>query len=133
MTSPDAEMMAARLREAFASGDLALLGPLLDPGVRWGGEEETEQTCHNRSDVLAWYGQLQAAGVSAQITDTLVCQDAVVLTFEVAGRDRGPDGPRPDVVHQVFRLADGLVIDIRGYPQREFALVAADVPPPARA
>jgi hypothetical protein len=42
VTPVAAEAMADRLREAFASGDLALLAPLLDPHVRWGGEEETE-------------------------------------------------------------------------------------------
>jgi hypothetical protein len=127
--SANAEATASRLTEAFTSGDLALLGPLLAADVRWGGEEETEQTCHSRSDVLSWYGQLQAAGVSAQITDTLVRDDAVVLTLELAGRDRGPDGPRPDVVHQVFRLSeDGLIADIRGFPQRELALAVADTP-----
>jgi hypothetical protein len=105
---------------------------LLAPDVRWGGEEETEQTCHSRTDVLAWYRRLQAAGVSAQITDTVVRLDAVVLTLELAGRDREPDGPRPDMVHQVFRLLDGLVIDIRGYPQRDVALHVADTPAPSR-
>jgi hypothetical protein len=130
--STTAEVMAARLREAFAAGDLTALGPLLDPDVRWGGEEETEQTCHSRSDVLAWYRQLQAAGVGAQITETLVREGAVVLTFELAGRERGPDGPRPDVVHQVFRLVDGLVVDIRGYPQRELALAVANAALPVQ-
>lgn len=131
--SAAAASIASRLAEAFASGDLALLGPLLAADVRWGGAEETEQTCHSRSDVLAWYGQLEAAGVSAQIIDAVVREDAVVLSFEVAGRDRGPDSRSPDVVHQVFRLgSDGLVVDICGFPQREIALAVADTPAPSR-
>jgi hypothetical protein len=55
--------------------------------------------------------------------------DGLVVRLQ---RDRGPDGPRPDVVHQVFRLAGGLVVDIRGYPQREVALAVADTPLPGR-
>jgi hypothetical protein len=125
---PETQEVATRLREAFTAGDAALFAPLLDPRVRWGGEEETEQTCHSRGDVLAWYGRAQAAGVRAQVTETLVRQHAVVLGLALTGPPQGPDGERPDQVFQTFRLADGLIIDIRGYPTREEALAIADTP-----
>ena len=118
--------VADRLREAFEAGDLALLGPLLGPGVHWGGPEETEQTCHSPSDVLAWYGKAQKAGVRAEITEVMALDTAVVLALTVSGR--GPNSvKRPDLVFQVFRLVGGLIVDIRGYPQRERALEAADM------
>jgi len=126
--------VAERLVAALQSEDPQLLGPLLGPDVRWGGAEETEQTCHNRGDVLAWYRQLYDAGVRAQVTETLVREQAVVLTMALTGRGNGPDGPdrtdrpRQDVVHQVFHLEAGLVVDIRGYPQRGLALAWADTP-----
>jgi hypothetical protein len=41
------EAVAAGLTAAFAVGDLDQLAPLLAPDVRWGGEEDTEQTCHS--------------------------------------------------------------------------------------
>jgi hypothetical protein len=131
MTSPT-QAVADRLREAFEAGDLALIGPLLDPRVRWGGAEETEQTCHSRSDVLAWYGQAQAAGMSAQVTETVVLDTAVVLALAMSGPALGPNGKRPDTVFQVFRLADGLVVDIRGFQRRAQALAVAENPLRAR-
>lgn len=126
------QAVAERLREAFEAEDLALLGPLLDPKVRWGGPEETEQTCHSRSDVLAWYGQAQAAGMSAQVTESIVLDAAVVLALVMTGPALGPNAKRPDTVFQVFRLADGLIVDIRGFQRREKALGVAEKPAPAR-
>jgi hypothetical protein len=126
------QALAAQLQDAFESGDRALLEPLLHPGVRWGGEEETEQTCHNRAQVLDWYGNLHDAGVRARVSEVLALDQAVVLGLTLTGPDRGPDGSRPDRVWQVFRLADDLVADIRGYPQRDQALTVAGTALPAR-
>ena len=122
------QALADRLREAFEAEDPALLGPLLDPEVRWGGPEETEQTCRSRSDVLAWYGQAQAAGISAQVTETIVLDAAVVLALAMSGPALGPNRRRPDVVFQVFHLVDGLVVDIRGFQRRGQAVAFADKP-----
>ena len=52
------EAVAAGLTAAFSVGDLDQLAPLLAPDVRWGGEEDTAQTCHGRTQVLAWYRRL---------------------------------------------------------------------------
>jgi hypothetical protein len=129
---PEPDDVAARLREAFTTGDPELLAPLLDPHVRWGGEGETPQTCHSRGDVLAWYGRTRAAGVRAEVTEVQVRDRAVVLGLALSGPVQGPDGDRPDQVFQTFRLVDGLITDIRGYPTREEALAVADTPlPPA--
>ena len=127
------QAVAERLREVFEAKDLALLGPLLDPAVRWGGPEETEQTCHSRSDVLAWYGQAQAAGMSAQVTETIALDAAVVLALAMSGPGLGPNRKRPDTVFQVFHLAGGLVVDIRGFQRREQAVAFAEKPLRTRA
>ncbi|MFC1417733.1 nuclear transport factor 2 family protein [Streptacidiphilus cavernicola] len=124
--------VAERLRAAFAAKDLALLGPVLDPKVRWGGPEETEQTCHSRSDVLAWYGQAQAAGMDAEVTETIALDAAVVLALAMSGPALGPNAKRPGTVFQVFHLADGLVVDIRGFERRAQAVAFADKPLRAR-
>jgi len=54
---------AEKLRLAFEHGDEQMLASVLDPAVRWGGEEETPETCHSRGEVLAWYRKLEEAGV----------------------------------------------------------------------
>ncbi|MFC1401801.1 MULTISPECIES: nuclear transport factor 2 family protein [Streptacidiphilus] len=132
MTPSPTQAVAERLREAFEAKDLALLGPLLDPKVRWGGPEETEQTCHSRGDVLAWYGRAQAAGMSAQVTETVVLDSAVVLALAMSGPALGPNAKRPDTVFQVFHLAGGLVVDIRGFQHRRRAVAFAEKPLRAR-
>src|SRR5579859_5429444 len=120
--------VAAGLKKAFETNDLALLGRLLDPEVRWGGEEETPETCRSRSDVLSWYGRLNSAGVRARVTEMIVRDHAVVLALGVTGRERDLGDASPDLVFQVFRIAAGKVVDIHGYPQRALALHAADSP-----
>ena len=64
---PDAQAIARRLTSALQARDLESLGEILAPDVRWGGEEDTPQTCHNRADVLAWYGGLHARGFRASV------------------------------------------------------------------
>ena len=114
----DAERVAAGLRSAYETADLDALGELLHPQVRWGGDEDTPDTCHNRSDVLAWYRRSYESGMRATVTEVLTRPEAVFLALRVSGRAPGD----ATVVHQVFRLTDGLVADIRGYPERDLAL-----------
>lgn len=123
---------AARLREAVESGDLALLEPLLDARIRWGGEEDTEDTCHSPSDVLATYGRLRAAGVRATVTEVIVQDEAVVLALALSGLGdhNEAESAASSVRYQVFRVANGLVFDIRGYPDRGTALDESSTPLP---
>ncbi len=47
--STETEAVATRLRAAFDSADLAAFGALLDDNVRWGGEDDTPETCRTRA------------------------------------------------------------------------------------
>ena len=106
--SQDAQAIAQRLRGAFEARDLERLGDLLDPDVRWGGEEDTPQTCHSRADVLAWYGGLYARGFRASVVEVAAEPDRIVLTLDVS-RPGGGTGRNS----QVFRIAGGRIVDIR--------------------
>jgi hypothetical protein len=116
---------AERLREAFDREDPAQLASLLASDVRWGGEEDSEDTCHTRDDVLAWYRQLQDRGVRARVTEMLDAGGCVILGLSLQSGAAGPRGPLPPRVFQVFRVVDGLVVDIRGFPERDQALAFA--------
>ncbi|HEY3871998.1 MAG TPA: hypothetical protein VGM10_26785 [Actinocrinis sp.] len=120
--------VADQLTAALETGDAHLMEPLSDPAVRWGGEEETEETCHSRGDVLTWYRRLYDSGVRVEVTGVVVRDGSVVLSMAITGSKAGPSGRLPDLVHQVFHLEAGLGIDIRGYAQREDALAWADTP-----
>jgi hypothetical protein len=113
---------AEKLRVAFEEGDEELLASLLDPAVRWGGEEETPETCHSRGEVLAWYGKLRQAGVSATVEEVVDRGNVLVLGLALSRPESGPFSEVPTVLYQVFSLAKGKVIDIRGFPEREEAL-----------
>jgi ketosteroid isomerase-like protein len=119
------DTIAERLRTAFDSADLTLLGTLLAGDVRWGGEEDTEDTCHSRADVLRWYTRLRNRGVRARVAEVLELGDAVVLELALTGREDDPQDELRARLFQVFRIGDGLVVDIRGFPERADALASA--------
>ena len=116
---------AGKLRAAFEDEDEALLASVLDPAVRWGGEEETPETCHTREEVIAWYSQLRTAGVRARVQQAITFEHAVVLGLILTRPDGGPASEVPAFVYQVFRLTGDKVIDIRGFPERDEALAWA--------
>ncbi len=120
------KVVAERLRTALAGGDLAELAPLLRDDVRWGGEEDTSETCHSRSDVVSWYSHLRHAGMEAVVEDTILGNHSVVLRLGLTWPPSPADeAPGPDRVYQVFHVSDGMITDIRGYPTLEAALAEA--------
>jgi len=102
--------------------DLDQLAPLLSLDVRWGGEEDTEQTCHSRTQVLAWYRRLQVQGVRVQVLGTEIRGDTVVLRMAV----QWPEGwdeedLRRATTAQAFQVRDGVVVDIRDVDEHRIA------------
>jgi hypothetical protein len=126
------DSIAGLLRSAFDGADLALLETLLAEEVRWGGEEDTEETCHTRGDVLRWYTRLRGRGVRARVTEVLDQGEVVILALALTGHDTDPDDELPARLFQVFRIVDGLVVDIRGFPDRAdaVAFAAIEIPHP---
>ena len=75
--------VAAALRQALTRPTVHGLDGLLDPDVRWGGIEETEQTCHGRAQVLAFYSRLLEEGVSLEVRDLRVDGEHIRLQMRV--------------------------------------------------
>ena len=122
--------LADALKAAYEQRDAKRLAPLLAADVRWGGEEETPETCHSDRDVLAWYERLRVQGADAQVEEVLIRERAVVLGLRVSLPARtAPGVPGPSRVWQTFAVDDGLVVEIRGYPDRDEALAFADAAP----
>ena len=67
-------------------------------------------------------------GADAQVEEVLIRERAVVLGLRVSVPARGAD---PSHVWQTFAVDDGLVVEIRGYPDRDEALAFADEAPAA--
>ena len=107
--------VAQKLGDAFALRDLGRLATLLHPQVRWGGDEETDETCHGPDAVVDCYAALLSNGVTAHVDEVVVCGQRIMLRLLVHGLDASTDA----VPHyQVFRVADSLVDDIRGSTDR---------------
>lgn len=100
--------VAERLRLAYETQDFDALAALLAPDVRWGGDEETPETCHTRGEVLGWFRGLRDRGVRAAISGVEVRADAIVLSLEVTR-----PGEEPSPHEQVFAVAQGRIVDIR--------------------
>ena len=102
------EAIAGRLTAALEGQDASALFHLLDPDVRWGGEEETPDTCHNRVQVMAWLQRLAAAGTTATVAGVEVEGDRFVLSLDVTDPVRGQQLRR-----SAYTVAGGRIVDIR--------------------
>lgn len=107
--------VADRLAAALDRADLELLAGLLHPKARWG-------SCTDSGQVLDWYRARHAAGVRTEIRGTHIRGDVIVLDLVVHNPDDVAPTERPDTVCQVFRIAEGAIADIRGYPTLADAL-----------
>src|SRR5438105_13632493 len=102
----EAEAVAGGVRAAFESRDMAALGRWLDEHVRWGGEEETPQTCHTRADVLNRLAAQAAAGVETHVTEVVPGDESILVGSRVKRPVR--DGfSREHSVYQVLKVRDG--------------------------
>lgn len=112
MTSPaGAAQIAEQLPSVLAERDRAAFERLLAPGVRWGGREDTEQTCHDRGQAGDFYAALLAGGTHLDLLDSTVDDDGKVLArLEVTGAD-GHLGPTYQT-QVLLTVRGGLVIDI---------------------
>jgi ankyrin repeat protein len=108
--------IARHLEAAYRSLDIELLGSLLHPAVRWGGE------CSTSAEVLDWYRHLLADGTQATVETVEVDRDAVVMGISVAGQAEGTRPAPAERVFQVFIVNNDEIVEIRGYPDRPTAL-----------
>ena len=120
------EQLAEQVQAALQTADLAGYRELLDPNVTWGAPDDKKPSCQNRDQVLAWYRRGRAKGVRAHVTETVVRNDKILVGLSVS------DGQSPpgfgDVANrwQILTVKNGLVIDIRGFDERDAAISRMD-------
>ena len=120
----ETQVAAARLRAALEAGDLDGFGALLDDNVRWGGAEDTPETCHTRTEVLNRLRQQREAGVETQVLEVTPGHDGIVAGFHVKQPVR--DGfAREFSVYQVLEVRNDRIVTISGHPSREEAAARA--------
>ena len=88
----------------------------------------TPDNASARKDVLRWYGRLKAQGARATVSETVITPTTITLALKVRWPATEPgDYDRPAVIYQIFRHRNGVVIDIRGFPDRADAIAEASV------
>jgi len=127
-TTPEIEAVAAALRDALDPINLNALGTLLDENVRWGGPEDTPETCHSRADVLNWLDKRRQGGRETTVLEVVPGEYGILLTLNV----RQPAQPGHDHDHhwtayQALKVHGHHVVDIRPCPNRYSAAMRAGV------
>ncbi len=114
---------------AFARGDLEAATAVLDPEVCWHGADaaDSEGSCHNRDDALAFIRRAMADGMSAEPIEFLDAGDRVVVILQAHtppewGDQRQPHG-------ELVTVRDRKVTEMVVYPTVDEALLAAGLLP----
>jgi ketosteroid isomerase-like protein len=123
----DATDLASKVRQALDSADLSAFADLLDPGVTWGPPDDNVSGCHNRDQVIAWYGRARAEGMHGEVTEVVVGADALLVGLRVGGTAEAVEAGGVAERWQVLKLRHGKVTDIRGFPDRAEAAARAGV------
>lgn len=124
INNAETEAVATRLHAAFDSADLAALGAVLHENVRWGGDEETPDTCHTRAQVLERLAKQRASGMQTKVLEVVPGADAVLVSIDVKW-PVSEGFARQRMVYQVMKVHDQRVVDIRGYGSRAEAAAQA--------
>ncbi len=121
----DAERIAEQIKAAIDGGDLTDFETVLDPDVRWGAPGDPTPACQNRDQVLAWYTRGRASGTRAQVTETVLWENRIlvglIVTTARSARELDGDANR----WQVYTVRAGLIIDIAAFDSRDEAFAYA--------
>jgi hypothetical protein len=120
------EHIGGQVQAALRTADLTGYRDLLDPNVTWGAPGDTEFGCHNRDQVLAWYRRGRAQGVRADVMETMVRNDKILVGLKVF--DGQPSSEPGGQTHrwQILTVKSGLIIDIRGFEERVAAIASME-------
>lgn len=113
---------ARRGFEAALRGDIAAIGELLDPEVKWhGGDPSAEGSCQNRAQTLAFMRQSEVIrGGRFELVDVVGTDDKVVVIMRSPAQDGQPGSLSANLT--TFRA--GKVIEMVHYPDPNDAVAA---------
>jgi hypothetical protein len=116
------EQIAGKVQSALQTADLTGYRELLDPNVTWGAPDDKESGCRNRDQVLAWYRRGRAKGVRANVTETVVHNDKILVGLSILDNQSSTDSNDEAQRWQILTVKSGLIIDIRGFEERDAAV-----------
>jgi hypothetical protein len=113
------EQLAQLVSVALQAADLSAYRELLDPDVSWGPPDDDVSGCHNRDEVLAWYQLARESGMRADVVETVVKGDKILVGLSL--HPATPSGDGDELRWQILTVANGRVKDIRGFEDRDDA------------
>jgi len=116
------EQIAGQVQAALQTADLAGYRELLDPNVTWGAPDDMKSGCQNRDQVLAWYRRGRAKGVRANVTETIVHNDKILVGLSIIDEQSPSESGDRANRWQILTVKNGLVVDIRGFEERDAAI-----------
>lgn len=105
--------LAASLPSVITAADTPDLIALLDDDVRWGGDEDTEQTCHSAADVSQSLAAIFESHQSPAVIAATVVDDRVLLELQLAAQDDNEPETEPESLFLVLTVTGGKIVDIR--------------------
>jgi hypothetical protein len=126
MPQPDegTHALADRIKAALDGGDVSAFGELLDPQVHWGSPHNPG--CKSRDQVIAWYERGKASGVEGRVSEVEILGHCVLVGLTVRGTPEAKERGGFALRWQVHTVADGRVIDIVGFDDRNDATAYAE-------
>jgi hypothetical protein len=143
MSSTNAVEAVVGWMDAMRRGDLSAAAEWFDPDVTWRGVHD-DAVCRDRDDVIEMLGDSLVPcpddpnslelepGLRGAVAVELISADAetVVLGAKLPGLDEVGGVPVRGQLFNVFRVRDGLIVDVSDYARREEALAAAGAQAP---
>jgi hypothetical protein len=120
------ERLAGQVQAALRTTDLTGYRELLDPNVTWGAPGDTEFGCRNRDQVLAWYRRGRAKGVRADVMETMVHSDKILVGLSIFDGQSSSEPGGETHRWQILTVKSGLIIDIRGFEERVAAMASME-------
>ena len=107
------ERIAGQVQAALRTADLNGYRELLDPNVTWGAPGDMEFGCRNREQLLAWYRRGRAKGVRADVMETMVRNDKILVGLSIVDGQPSSEPGSETSRWQILTVKRGLVVVTR--------------------
>jgi uncharacterized protein len=123
-----------RAYQAYASGDLAAMLELVDPGLEWtyldpALEHPSPQICHGRQELEQLLRHWAEHGVRAELDEMASSGELVMVGMRTPGVDAHLGRPGDDRAYSVFTVREGRIVALRDCRDRQEALRLAGIQP----
>jgi len=112
---------------ALAGGDLGALESVLAPEARWRAVEDGPWNCENRAAIIDVMGRNLSRGLSGEVEEVIDLGGRAIVAFRPSAARGEQAWPLDEGIrYVVLTLRDGLVVEMKGCPDRAAAFAYAE-------